>query len=128
MLVTAMVTTRMKNSNFRSISLTTPEHRNSLLHGKGRRKVHSLLGKLVVHFDLDLVQPRLQVGSRKGLLQRHLITHIAHRVGGLDGMDNCFVISICNIIFDRSRRFMRFFVDAQIVNLHPEIQLLVALK
>src|ERR1700719_26336 len=106
MLVTAMVTTRMKTSNFRSISPTTPEYRNSLLHGKGRRRVHRLLGKFVVHFDLDLVQPRLQVGSRKGLLQGHLIAHIAHRVGGLDGMDNCFASSIGHIIFGRRRRYM----------------------
>ena len=37
--------------------------RYSLLHGEGRRWIHCLLGKVVVHFDLDLVQTRLQVGG-----------------------------------------------------------------
>jgi hypothetical protein len=75
-----------------------------------------------------LYKPGLQVGGGKRLLQRDLIAHIAHRVGRLDGMDDGLVVGVGHIVFERGRRFVRLLVHAEIVNLHPEIQLLIALE
>src|SRR5208282_3311484 len=94
--MTATATTS-RNLSFRNIRPPLPGTNlrrsrqtvySSLFHGESRRGIHRLLGKLVVHFDLDLVQARRQIGGRKRLLQRDLIPNIAHRVGRLDGMND----------------------------------------
>src|SRR5205807_1577385 len=47
-----------------------PRGRSSaLLDGEGRRRVHCLLRKVVVHLDLDPVHPGIETGGREGLLQ-----------------------------------------------------------
>src|SRR5260370_1489773 len=122
-----MMTTR--NLSFWNISAHHLQEPGSiLLHGEGCRGIHSLLGKVVVHFDLDLVQARLQIRGGKRLLQRNLVAHVAHGVGRLDGMDDCLVVDVVHIVLDRGRRLVRLLVHAEIVNLHPEIQFLITLE
>src|SRR5260370_8820175 len=81
-----MMTTR--NLSFWNISAHHLREPGSiLLHGQGCRGIHSLLGKVVVHFDLNLVQTRLQLRGGNPLLHRNSVAHVAHGVVRLHGMD-----------------------------------------
>ena len=81
--VAVMTATATINPSFRNISPTTsgrPGSR-SLLHSESRCRTNRLLGKVVVHFDFDLIEARLQIRRRERFFQRDLIPYVPHRVG-----------------------------------------------
>src|SRR6476661_4661868 len=59
----------------------------SLLDGKCRRRIHRLLGDIVVHLDLNAIDPGIETGGRERFFQGHLVADIPHLVRGLHGMN-----------------------------------------
>src|SRR5690242_7822724 len=66
----------IRNPSLRSIAHLVGN--DGLFDGKSRRRVHRLVRKLVVYFDLDPVHTWIQVRCRKRLLQGDLIAYVAH--------------------------------------------------
>src|SRR5713101_543370 len=118
------------NPSFPSITPNTSgDQAIRLLDGKGRRRIHRLLGDVVVHLDLNSIDPGIKTGGRERFLQGHLVADIAHLVRRFHGVNHRFVRSRINhVVFERRRGLVSLIVHAQIVDLHPEIHFLVALE
>src|SRR5450755_4824516 len=118
------------NPSLPSITPTTSQEtkRSGLLDGKGCRRVHRLLGNIIVHLDLNAIDPGIQTGGRKRFFQGHLVTDISHLIRGFHGVNHCLVgRGIDDVVFHRSGWFVGLVIHPKIVDLHPEIDLLVAL-
>src|SRR5246127_3275347 len=98
-----------------------------LLNCKHRGRINGLLGNIVIDLDLNPVNARLQVSSRDRFLQGDLVADVAHRVGALEFLHNRFIGSdIGDVVFEGGGRLVRLLVHSEIIDLHPEIEFLIA--
>src|SRR5437899_8067415 len=98
-----------------------------LLYCKHRGRINLLLGNIVVDLDLNPVNARLKVSSRDRFLQGDLVADIAHRVGALKLLDHRFIGGdVGDLVFEGGGRLVSLLVHTEIIDLHPEIQLLIA--
>src|SRR5215471_10446167 len=98
-----------------------------LLYCKRRGRINSLLGNIVVYLDLNPVNARLEIRSCNRFLQSYLIANIAHGVGAFHFLDHRLVRGdVGDVVLDGGGSFVSLLVHAEIIDLHPEIQLLIA--
>src|SRR5215468_2434120 len=98
-----------------------------LLYCKRRGRINSLLGNIVVYLDLNAVNARLEIRSRNRFLQGYLIANIAHGVSAFGFLNHGLVRrNIRNVVLDGGGSFVSLLVHTEIIDLHPEIQLLIA--
>src|SRR5450432_2874071 len=119
------------NPSLPSMLRTTSQEtkRSGLLDGKSCRRVQRLLGNIIVHLDLNAIDPGLETGSRKRFFQGHLVANISHLVRGFHGMNHGLVGGcVDDIVLDCRRGLVGLVIGSKIVDLHPEIDFLVALE
>src|SRR5579864_1976788 len=98
-----------------------------LLYCKHRGRINGLLRNVIVDLNLNPVNARLKVSSRNRFLQGDLVADIAHRVGALKLLDHRFIGGdVSDLIFEGGGRLVGLLVHSEIIDLHPEIQLLIA--
>src|SRR6186713_3127035 len=81
------------NPSLPNISPTTSRETklDSLFDAKCRRRVHRLLGDIVVHLDLNAIDPGIKTGGRERFFQGHLVADIPHLLRGFHGMNHRLV-------------------------------------
>src|SRR5712691_3836801 len=122
----ATATITAQYPKWRSFTPTPAVSSKPLFHGERRRRINRLLGDVVVHFDVDLVHARRQIRRSDGLLQRHLLAYVTHLLGGFGLLDHRFVgCDVDDVELERGRWLVRLIVHAQIIDLHPEVYLLI---
>src|ERR1700720_2934135 len=111
------------NPSFPSVTPNTSgDQAQRLLDGKGCRRVHRLLGDVVVHLDLNTIDPGIKTGGRERFLQGHLVADIAHLVCRFHRVNYRLICGrVDHIVLDCGRRLVRLVIHTEIVDLHPEI-------
>src|SRR5438270_2188857 len=100
-----------------------------LFDGKIRRRRDHLLRDIIVHLNGQTVDSCRQRRQRHTLFEGELLADVAHLVSGFLNVRHLLVGGgIDHVVFDSGRRFFALVVNAQVVHLHPEIHLLVALE
>src|SRR5947209_19602370 len=100
-----------------------------LFHGKVSCGRNRLLGNIVAYFNGQPVAAGGQRTQRHALLERNLLAHIPHLFRLLHRVDHRFIgRRVYNVVLNCCRGLLTLLINTQVVYLHPEVRLLVALK
>src|SRR5947209_8549990 len=116
-------------AGFKWFCLRTVNTASILLHRELGRAYQLLLRDVVVHLDVQQISTRLQRPERHALFQRDLLAIAPKLLGGLRALHHGFVcLRVDDLVLEGSVRLLRLVVDAEVIDLHPEVHLLVALE
>src|SRR6185437_6614212 len=88
-----------------------------------------LLGDIVVHLYRQLIRSRFETRQGHALLECHLISGVADLIGCFYGVQHRLIgRRIDDVILKLCRRLLILVVDSEIIDLHPEIELLIPLE